>query len=70
MCNHEDNTYKLHVLYMTLSLLKRQMRCTVKHSLQPLHRAEQQIQDMQLLLLTTLLICNYCAFTMAWSLAG
>jgi len=37
--------------------------CSPKHSLQSLHRAGPQPQDMQLLL-TTLPICKYCAFTM------
>lgn len=41
----------------------------MKQSLQSLHTAGSQSQNMQLLH-TTLIICNYCAFTMAWSLAG
>lgn len=53
----------------TLLLLKQQMCCMVKQSLYPL-MAEPPMHNMQLLLLKFLLLYNYCAFTMACSLAN
>lgn len=41
----------------------------MEHSLQSLYGAWSQPQNMQLLL-TSLLICKYCAFTMPSKLAG
>ncbi len=70
MCNIENNTCKLHVSYVNIIAAEAADALNaMKQSLQSLHRAGSQPQNMQLLP-TTLLICKYCAFTMSWSFAG
>ncbi len=72
MCNIEDYTCncKLHMSYVNIIAVEAaDALSAMKQSLQSLHRTGSHPHNMQLLL-TPLLICKYCAFTMSRTFAG